>query len=307
VNECSDSGRDLITACPVCIAWSRSWPSWDSQHPTYPHSVQTRRLNRLPQSWQASARGLAGWSGTCSHRSRARVNSLTATPFPPRRSSQLRRIAATSTTVGHLTVSSAPIARLGGIPMSASLVASSMRLLTEAVTSSGSGSRDAGEDRWPAAMSRAELSGLGGCGSLPPGGGVLPLVALGTSPRQGRRRQVAVVPAADPPAGPAWEGLDRISRAVQGALQDDPSGVVHGIAIATPHPRQPRESPACTRTRPWSERRGFATTMPLRRAELREAVVNACPRMSAAIRRSVPAGRQAGRRCHPTAPTPPRS
>jgi hypothetical protein len=172
---------------------------------------------------------------------------------------------------------------------------------------SGSGSRDAGEDRWPAAMSRAELSGLGGCGSLPPGGGVLPLVALGTSPRQGRRRQVAVVPAADPPAGPAWEGLDRISRAVQGALQDDPSGVVHGIAIATPHPRQPRESPACTRTRPWSERRGFATTMPLRRAELREAVVNACPRMSAAIRRSVPAGRQAGRRCHPTAPTPPRS
>ena len=44
----------------------------------------------------------------------------------------------------------------------------------------------------------AELSGLGGCGRLPPGGGVLPLVVLGTSPRQGRRRQVAAVPAADP-------------------------------------------------------------------------------------------------------------
>jgi hypothetical protein len=50
-----------------------------------------------------------------------------------------------------------------------------------------------------------ELSGLSACGRLPPGGGVPPLVVLGTSPRQGRRRQAAVVPTADSPAGPAQE------------------------------------------------------------------------------------------------------
>jgi hypothetical protein len=190
--------------------------------------------------------------------------------------------------------------------MSTSLVASSTRLPTEAVTSPSRGQPTLVKTGGlPPCRGRSCPDSAGG--SLPPGCGVLPLVALGTSPQQGRRRQVAVVPAADPlPGRPGRSRPD--FQGCAGCLQDDPSGVVHGIVIATPRLRQPREVTNLHADQTWSDRRGFATTMPLRGAELREGVVNACPpHVGRAIRRSVLAGRQAGGRCHPTAPRPPRS
>jgi hypothetical protein len=132
--------------------------------------------------------------------------------------------------------------------MSTSLVASSTRLPTEAVTSPSRGQPTLVKTGGlPPCRGRSCPDSAGG--SLPPGCGVLPLVALGTSPQQGRRRQVAVVPAADPlPGRPGRSRPD--FQGCAGCLQDDPSGVVHGIAIATPRLRQPREATTCTRTRP---------------------------------------------------------
>src|SRR6266540_105482 len=52
---------------PLALKWAVLWASCDSQHPTCPHTVQTRRLKSLWQPSHVCERGAAILSVTWGH------------------------------------------------------------------------------------------------------------------------------------------------------------------------------------------------------------------------------------------------